>query len=401
MDAAAFRESPSGTLVPTIAGQTAFVPNPLPPLQIDYATLALPLAQAMQAIGELNAAGRHLANPALVIRPLQRQEALISSSIEGTYTTADALALAEADESGATTEADASTIEVRNYITAFRNAERLLNEIPLSNRLVKSVHRTLLGGVTTNRGANKRPGEYKDQQNFIGGRNRQIENARFVPPPPRETETCMAELERYINREERNGIPAIIDAALFHYQFEAIHPFADGNGRVGRILVPIILMQERTLESPLLYLSPAVEGRKDDYVDLMLAVSRDGAWTAWIRFFLEMIVASCRSASLTITRLERMRRDFHHKIADGKGSARYMTLADELFVSPVTTIPKVADLLSVTYPAAKNAVERLIALGILDEVSGRSNPKRFISWPIVDVSEGRPELALPDIEVKL
>lgn len=401
MDPDAFRDSPSGMLVPTVAGQTAFIPNPLPPRQIDYAALALPLAQAMQAIGELNAAGRHLANPALVIRPLQRQEALLSSSIEGTYTTADALALAEADEGGAAAYADASTIEVKNYMTAFRSAEQLLNQIPLSNRLIKSVHQTLLGGVSANRGANKRPGEYKDQQNFIGGRNRQIENARFVPPPPRETEACMAELERYINREDRNGIPAIIDAALFHYQFEAIHPFADGNGRVGRILVPIFLMQERTLESPLLYLSPAVEGRKDDYVDLMLAVSREGAWTSWITFFLEMIVASCRSASSTITKLERMRRDFHQRIADGKGSARYMTVVDELFVSPVTTIPKVADLLSVTYPAAKNAVERLVDLGILDEVSGLSNPKRFISWPIVDLSEGRPESRLPHIEVEL
>lgn len=401
MDPDAFRNSPSGSLVPTVAGKTAFVPNPLPPHHIDYAALALPLAQAMQAIGELNAAGRHLANPALVIRPLQRQEALLSSSIEGTYTTADALALAEADEGGAATHADASTIEVRNYLTAFRHAEQLLNEIPLSNRLIKSVHQALLGGVPANRGANKRPGEYKDQQNFIGGRNRQIESARFVPPPPRETESCMAELERYINREKRNGIPAIIDAALFHYQFEAIHPFADGNGRVGRILVPIFLMQQKTLESPLLYLSPAVEGRKDDYVDLMLGVSREGAWTAWIEFFLDMVVASCRSASVTISRLERMRREFHQKISDGKGSARYMTLADALFVSPVTTIPKVADLLSVTYPAAKNAVERLVDLGILDEVSGRSNPKRFISWPIVDISEGRPELILPDVEVDL
>ncbi len=398
MDPTAFRNSPSGALVSTVAGQSAFVPHPLPPPQIDFGALAIALADAMQGIGELNAAGRNLANPALVIRPLQRREALLSSSMEGTYTTADALALAEADEQGAASS-DPSTIEVRNYVTAFRQAEEALTKIPLSNRLIKMVHQTLLGDLPASRGAYKRPGEFKDQQNFIGGRNRQIEGARFIPPPPLETETCMAELERYINREDRAGIPAIIDAALFHYQFEAIHPFADGNGRVGRILVPIFLMQEKTLESPLLYLSPAVEGRKDDYVDLMLGVSRDGAWTAWISFFLEMVVTSCRAANQTIVRLERMRGEFREKIAGGKGSARYMTLVDQLFVSPVTTIPKVVDLLGITYPAAKNAVERLMQFGILDDVSGTSNPKRFISWPIVDLSEGRPEPRLSEIEV--
>lgn len=380
-----FRNSPVGRLVPTVAGQFAFVPAPLPPT-LDFAKLVMPIAEAMQAIGELNGAGRGLANPSLVIRPLQRREALLSSSMEGTYTTADALALAEADDDA---EVDASTREVRNYITAFQAADRLRKELPISNRLIKTVHRTLLSAATRERGANKRPGEYKDQQNFIGGRNRQIESARFVPPPPVETEAAMADLERHLNRVDRAGIPAIVDAALFHYQFETIHPFADGNGRVGRILIPIHLMQEGVLESPLLYLSPAVEGRKDDYVDLMLAVSREGAWTAWIAFFLEMVTASCRSASSTIRELEAMRSDFRQRISERRSSARVLTIVDELFVRPVTSIPQIASLLGVTYPAAKSAVDRLVELGILEEISTTSNPKRFICWPIVDLSEGR------------
>jgi len=384
-----FKNSPAGRLVGTVAGQFAFVPAPLPP-PLDFAKLVMPIAEVMQAIGELNAAGRGLANPSLVIRPLQRREALLSSSMEGTYTTADALALAEADESA---NVDASTIEVKNYITAFEVADRLRHELPLSNRLIKTVHRTLLAAVVPERGANKRPGEFKDQQNFIGGRNRQIENARFVPPPPAETEAAMAELERHLNRADRAGIPAVVDAALFHYQFEAIHPFADGNGRVGRILIPIYLMQEGVLESPLLYLSPAVEGRKDDYADLMLAVSREGAWTDWIAFFLEMVTASCRSASLTIRELEAMRSDFRRRITERKSSARILTIVDELFARPVTSIPQIASLLGVTYPAAKSAVERLIELGILQELSTTSNPKRFICWPIVELSEGRPRHA--------
>lgn len=392
-----FVNSHSGRLVPTVAGQMAFVPNPLPP-DLDYTNLVMPIARSMQALGELNAAGRAMANPLLVIRPLQRREALLSSSMEGTYTTANALALAEADTALAI---DASTIEVRNYIRAFEAANRMRQELPISNRLIKETHRILLAGVPSERGAHKRPGAYKDHQNFIGGRNRRIEDARFIPPPPRETEDAMAELERFINREDRNDMPPIVEAALMHYQFETIHPFSDGNGRVGRILIPIFLMQAGVLESPLLYISPAVEGRKDDYVDLMLAVSRDGEWTPWIKFFLEMVVKACSATSATLAELEAVRQDFRQKIADANASSRLMTIVDELFVSPVISIPRVAEKVSVTYPAARSMVDRLLELGILDEVDDTSNPKLFMCWKIVDLSEGRPRLELPKVEVTI
>lgn len=382
-----FAESPSGTLVPTIGRQMAFVPNRLPPA-LDFAALAMPIATTMQAIGELNGAGGRLANPALVIRPLQRKEALLSSRMEGTYTTANALAMAEAD-SGA--YVDASTIEVRNYIRAFETADNLRRELPISNRLIKAAHRELLSGVPSERGANKRPGQYKDQQNFIGGRNRQIESARFVPPPPAETEIAMADLERYINREDRAGIPPIIDAGLLHYQFETIHPFADGNGRVGRILIPLYLLQEKVLERPLLYVSPVVEGKKDDYVDLMLAVSRAGDWTNWLLFFLETVTASCKSAFRTISELETLRQGFKDRITAAAGAARDMAAVDHLFISPVVSIPTVAKLLDVSYPSGKAAVERLVSLNILEEIDQTSNPKLFICWPVVELSEGMPE----------
>ncbi len=385
MEANQFKESPSGTLIPTIANQMAFVPNPLPP-SLDYAALAMPLAQAMQALGELNAAGRGMTNPMLVIRPLQRKEALLSSSMEGTYTTANALALADADEDA---NVDESTIEVRNYIRAFETADRLRREIPISNRLIKEVHRVLLSQVSSHRGASKRPGEYKSQQNFIGGSNRQIVSARFVPPPPAETEIAMAELEKYINRQEVGGIPPIIDAALVHYQFETIHPFADGNGRVGRILIPIFLMQVGVLDGPLLYLSPAVDGRKDDYVDLMLSVSRDSSWTPWVTFFLEMVTLSCKSAFKTFSDLELLRRDFRDRISESKGSARMMMIVDELFISPVISVPQVATRLNTTYPTAKSMVDRLTSLGILSEMESTANPKYFMCWPIVELSDGR------------
>ncbi len=361
----------------------AFVPNPLPP-HIDYAALAMSLAETMQAIGELNAAGRSLTDPMLVIRPLQRKEALLSSAMEGTFTTANQLALAEIDEDA---PMDSATLEVRNYIRAFATADRLRAEIPISSRMICEVHRVLLSQTNPGRGATKRPGEYKDQQNFISGGDRRIENARFVPPPPNESQLTIAELERYINREDR-PVPPIIDSALIHYQLETIHPFADGNGRVGRILIPIHLMNAGILDKPLLYLSPAVEGRKSEYADLMLDVSRSGNWTGWIEFYLDVVRDACRSTLATLGELEALRLRFREQISESGGSARYVTIADELFLTPIITIPRVAERLSITYPAAKNAVERLVQLKILEELPGLSNPKRFVCWQISDLSEG-------------
>ncbi len=210
----------------------------------------------------------------------------------------------------------------------------------------------------------------------------------------------MADLERYIHRHNRGGIPPIIDAALIHYQFEAIHPFADGNGRVGRILVPIHLMNVGVLDRPLLYVSPAAEGRKDDYVELLLNVSKTGDWTTWIEFFLQLIVASCEKASETIAELERLRNEYRRRISTGRMSARLLMLADHLFMTPVITIPRAAELLGVTYPAAKNAIERLIELEILEELFLASlhvfddptnlphHPKRFICRAVVTLSGG-------------
>lgn len=383
MNPTEFKDSPCGTLIPTIEGQLAFVPKPLPP-EIDYASIIGPLTQAMQSVGELNGLGRQLENPLLVIRPLQRHEALLSSAMEGTFSTANALALAEAN---ADEYVDEATKEVRNYIRAFDYAQKALEELPISNRLIKGTHQTLLSGLTAVRGANKRPGEYKSHQNFIGGRTRKIEDARFVPPPPHETEVAMADLERYLNRDVSNGIPPIIDAALMHYQFETIHPFADGNGRVGRILIPIFLMQKNVLESPLLYISPAVEGSKEEYADLMLAVSKQGHWTAWLVFFLNAVISACSKTAETIGRLVALKNEFRQKIAISGGSARYAVIADRLFASPVISAPEAAEFLAVSYPAAQNALGRLVELGILSELQYTSHPKRYICTPVLDITD--------------
>jgi Fic family protein len=304
--------------------------------------------------------------------------------MEGTFTTSNALALAEVD---ADEYVDEATKEVRNYVRAFDYAKRALQEIPISNRLIKGTHEALLAGLTTGRGANKRPGEYKSQQNFIGGPTRRIEDARFVPPPPQETETAMSDLERYLNREDAAGIPPLVDAALMHYQFETIHPFADGNGRVGRILIPIFLMQTGVLREPLLYFSPAVEGRKTEYANLMLDVSRRGEWTLWIVFFLDAVTAACEKAAGTIAQLAALRSEFRERIANARGSARYAIISDRLFSTPVISAPEAATLLKVSYPAAQNALLRLVRLGILSELQYTSHPRRYICTPVLDITD--------------
>ncbi|NNJ76301.1 MAG: Fic family protein, partial [Anderseniella sp.] len=223
-----FANSDSGQLVTTIERQMAFVPNPLPP-KIDMQPIAVALGDAMQAIGELKGACRRLQNPYMLVNPLQRREALTSSAMEGTYTSADKLAILEAADGIAT---DESTREVLNYINALRGALLSLPKMPICHCLIKEAHFRLLQGLSDNRGVQKRPGEYKNTQNWIGALH--IQEARYIPPPALETQKCMDDLESYINRESRNDLPFLIEAALVHYQFEAIHPFADGNGRLGR-----------------------------------------------------------------------------------------------------------------------------------------------------------------------
>ncbi len=264
MDRNGFHAKATGTLVPTIGGRKAFVPARLPPVSIDIERILPALSRATQAVGELKGIGRFVSNPLLLIRPLQRREAVSSSSMEGTYTTLTDLFLFEAGASEAATRGD--NREVLNYVRALEGAIDGLATLPISSRLVRDAHRVLLTGVARHRGAAVEAGELKRGQNWIGGSGR-IDTARFIPAPPAETPRALDTLMAFVNREERAS--PLIDAALAHYQFEAIHPFADGNGRVGRMLITLILIDNGTLPQPLLYMSPYLERHKDRYIDLM------------------------------------------------------------------------------------------------------------------------------------
>ena len=377
MDYALFGENSPGRFVPTIHNVRAFVPSPLPP-SIDFAALFHSFGQAMAGIGALNAKIAQLKNPNLVIRPLQRREALQSSAMEGTFTTHDELALLEA---GAEQNAKADTREVLNYVTALTHAVSLMDSLPVCHRLICETHAKLLSGLPSGRGGNKHPGEYKQDQNWIGGSK--IETARFVPAPPVETRVAMDQLEAFINRPETSSIPPLLEAALVHYQFETIHPFADGNGRVGRILIPLVLLSRGTITTPAFYPSATMEERKDEYIDLMFGVSSKGSWTAWLRFFLEICWDTCLSTVKVVDHIADLQSDYRQRAMDAFRSNNVLILIDQLFVAPIVSAPMVQDLLKVTHRAARMTIANLEQIGILEKVPGLSMPEFFAARGIL------------------
>jgi Fic family protein len=378
MDILAFQK-PSGEIITTIEGYQAFVPAPLPP-KLDLVRLTAPLVRTMQKVAELKGASRRLPNPHILIPPLQRREALTSSAMEGTFTTVDDLVL---EEAGLAIGPGDDTREVFNYIVALQTTLQRMKKIPISHRLIKEAHAQLLRRLSDQRGANKRPGEYKQLQNMIGGKTPQL--ARFVPPPPAQAQTAMDSLEAYINRPNPEPSSQLIDLALVHYQFETIHPFSDGNGRIGRMLTTLMAVQFDLLDLPVLYVSNALESKKDEYIDLLFAVSARSEWENWIVFFLDAITESCAETITTIDRLIALHADYRKKAPTIGRSANLVEVIDQLFNTPVLTIPKVQKQLGVTHRAALLMVEKLAAAGILREIQGH-HPRLFTAPEIIAIS---------------
>lgn len=372
--------SPTGKLVPTLAGQWAFDPADLPPTLVLDAILQ-PLAEATLALGELNGIGRTLPNPYLLIAPLQAKEALTSSSMEGTFTTAAELLLLDAGLDQPSTTAEAR--EVRNYALALRQAIESLSDLPLCLRTIRNAHATLLGGLGRGRGGYANAGEIRDQQNWIGART--IERARYIPPPPQQALERMHALEAYIQREDRDAMPPLIDAALIHYQFETIHPFPDGNGRVGRILIPLFLFGRGTIRQPLLYLSPTLERHKDEYIDRMFEVSRAGDWSGWIGFFLRIVQQSCVETVAIADRLLALQVSYRARLSGAGRSPLPLAIVDHLFQHPIVSIPQLQGLLGTTYVSAQKNLSIVEEAGIVEPVEGTSHPKYFRANDILTI----------------
>lgn len=368
--------TPAGNFVPTLDGVMAFNPAPLPPV-LDPAAISEPLGDARAALGELRGACRRLQNPMILIRPLQRREALTSSAMEGTYSTDDELVLAEA---GLAPAASDDTQEVANFVRALSQSLDRIQTEPITNRLIRDAHRILLSRLSRHRGAHRHPGDFKRDQNMIGGAD--LRSARFIPPPPRETLDCMSALERYINRDPPpTPGQALLDLALVHYQFETIHPFADGNGRVGRMLIFLMAVTGGLLDTAALYLSPAIERQKDRYIDAMYAVSARGEWTAWIKFFCEAVCIGCNQTITTIDRLIALESEYRERVMAIK-SGNAGAVVTMLFENPALTPRQVSERLAISDMGARKLLVKLAELGIVAEVEGLY-PKAYIAEGII------------------
>jgi Fic family protein len=365
MDATTFIEPAAGCLVRTVGGAAAFVPSPLPPeLSLSWA-LSDALARAQGSVGHLRGVGRVLPNPHLLIQPFARREAVLSSRIEGTQASLGELLLFEV---GTSAPERSDVQEVANYVAALEFGFGRLHELPVSLRLIREMHAKLLTGV---RGESSAPGEFRSVQNWIGKPGTAIAGATYVPPPVVEMDIALDALEKFLHAESH--LPALIRLALFHYQFEAIHPFLDGNGRVGRLLITLLLHTEKLLDQPLLYLSAFFEKHRGEYYDRLLAVSSRGAWSEWIDFFLRAVHEQAVDAVDRANALLALRDEYRTRMTAARQSALLLLIIDRLFQSPAVTIAGVARDLGVTYASAKQNVEKLVAAHILEPLSDTRN----------------------------
>jgi len=384
MDPDRFRESPSGELIRVGQGKAAywaFVPDPLPPpLPLDW-DLAGSLSEADRALSELAGVGRTMPNPHLLIGPFERREAVLSSRIEGTQADIADLYAYEVGQLSlpglepAAHEADVR--EVLNYVRALEYGLARLESLPVSLRLICELHERLLTGV---RGAYATPGEFRSRQNWIGPPNCTLNDASFVPPPAPQMREALDTFERYLHKAGAH--PPLVRLALIHYQFEAIHPFVDGNGRIGRLLISLLLVEWGLLPLPLLYLSAFFHRHRQEYYELLMAVSESGAWRDWITFFLLGVAEQARDAIVRAKRLQDLQGTWRERLASAR-SALPLRLADCLFDSPVLTIPQAQRLLGVTYRSAQRSVQKLVAAGILQQMGESSYGKTFLAAEIL------------------
>jgi Fic family protein len=305
----------------------------------------------------------------------------MSSQIEGTVARLEDLVRFEVDPSEEEKVPDVR--EVANYVAALDHGLDRMKTLPPCLRLIRELHERLLQNV---RGEDRRPGEFRTCQNFIGKRGQTPKEARFVPPPVTEMMTALHDLERFVANP--GPIPVLVQLALVHYQFETIHPFMDGNGRVGRLLISLLLCERGGLPGPLLYLSAFLERHRDEYVDQLLRVSQTGAWEGWLSFFLRGVAEQARDAIQRSQRLLDLRENYRKKLAATRASALSLTLVDALFELVAITIPKAGRLLEVTPRSAQQNVEKLEKFGIVREVTGRQRNRVYLADEILGALEG-------------
>lgn len=356
----------------------SFVPNPLPPvppIELSEDIVGL-LVKANSQLAVLESIAARIPNVELFISMYVRKEALMSSQIEGTQATLEDILDPMLD-----TNTNRNIADVVNYIKATEFAITRLQTLPLCNRLIKETHAVLMKGV---RGQEKNPGEFRCSQNWIGGQGSTLKNARYIPPSPDDMQNAMSDLEKYINTDD--DLDALIQAALIHYQFETIHPFLDGNGRVGRLLITLFLMDKGILTTPALYISYFLKKNRVEYYDRMTEVRTKGNYEQWIIFFLQAIMESAGDATSTIDELITLHDTNTSVISKlGRASKNTMLVFDYLESNPIIDIGKTAEALSITFNTASSAVRRLVDAGILVQTGGGGRNRTFAYEAYLDI----------------
>lgn len=372
------KQSSAGRVIRSPHGYKAFLPHPLPPLIPWNTHLVAALSRANFLLGNLAREGNRLPNPHLLIRPFVTREAVLSSRIEGTQVTISEIFAAHAGVKAKQNPDDLQ--EVQNYITALEYGLKRLEELPLSVRLIKELHTHLMEGV---RGSHATPGEFRKSQNWIGFPGCTLSTAQFVPPPPEYLMDCLGELEKFLHDRQ---FPPLIHIALCHYQFEAIHPFLDGNGRVGRLLITLLLIEQKMLPSPLLYLSAFFEATRNEYYRHLYNVSAEGTWEEWLVYFLNGVALQSEDA---LSRAERINALLDKwKIEFVRSSSQVLLKIVEHFaINPYVTTKGIAEELHVAYSTAQRGIQTLEKAGIVQQVNTAKRDKMYCAKEILKILE--------------
>jgi Fic family protein len=369
-----FTSRERGIVRKTLEGYWAFFPEPLP-RRVDLPADVLKLLdEATGAVYRLGGIGRLIPNPHILIGPHVRLEAVLSSRIEGTRTDVQELLRYEAGQTPTPDAADDAR-EVGNYVRAMEHGlARVRDGFPICVRLLREMHGLLLDGV---RGQYRLPGELRSSPNWIGGAT--LDSATFVPPPPDAMGRALTDWERFLHEET---LPLLVQLALAHYQFEAIHPFLDGNGRIGRLMIPLMLVLRRALPQPLLYLSAYLERHRDEYYDHLLFTSQRGDINGWLRFFLEGVRRQAQDAEERTVRLVELQHEMREQLLHENRANSIVRLGELLFAIPVVTVAQVERMVGITRPTAQQAVDALVERGDLVEVTGRRR-NRVYEAPLI------------------
>ena len=376
----------AGQYIRQVSGYSAFLPTPLPPeppLQMDDETLAL-ISRADRALGRLDGSIQTLPAPDLFVFMYIRKEAVFSSQIEGTQSSLDDVLEAEAQVFNPQRPGDVN--EVLNYVKALRFGLERLSKLPVSVRLIREIHERLLEG---GRGMEQNPGELRNTQNWIGPPGSTLNEAIFIPPPPNAVPQALGQLESFLHQTD--PMPSLIKIGLAHAQFETIHPFLDGNGRMGRLLITFLLFERKILHQPVLYLSHHLKRYRNQYYDLLQNIRDNGNWEDWIKFFLSAVAEVSQEATQTARRIVSLREEHRRIITEnfGRTAANGIKVLEQLFLHPIISVNDLAKQTNISFTAANQLMRRFIEHQILTEMTGHTRNRQFRYRPYIDLFADR------------